>query len=356
VEEHWVTTEDGYILGLHRIPASNKSAPAILLHHGLTSSSSEWIFGPPSKSLGYVLADAGYDVWMGNTRGNSYSRNHTTLDPCSTTECAAFWDFGWHEAGLYDVTAGIDYILNTTGHTQIDYIGHSMGCSEYLVMLTMRPEYNEKVRLGILLAPPAFMEHGSNPIFAISQWAGGIDILYHLFGRYEFLPHMEIISILGHLYCSDEHPLNQYFCYNIAFILLGFTPGQLNETMLPTYLDHIPEGTSTRPFTHYAQLHLSGNFEAYDFGPEGNLAHYQQPTAPVYNLSNVVAPTAIFKGDNDDLVDLEDINKLVGLLPNVVFDHLVEKEGWTHLDYVLAMDADTLVYSYVLDLLKNIYV
>jgi len=28
--------------------------------------------------------------------------------------------------------------------------------------------------------------------------------------------------------------------------------------MIPTYLDHIPEGTSTRTFTHYAQLFLSG--------------------------------------------------------------------------------------------------
>merc|ERR1719430_1633951 len=50
VEEHYVTTEDGYILGLHRIPASSDSAPVVYLQHGLTSSSSSWTFGPPSKS------------------------------------------------------------------------------------------------------------------------------------------------------------------------------------------------------------------------------------------------------------------------------------------------------------------
>ena len=27
------------------------------------------------------------------------------------------------------------------------------------------------------------------------------------------------------------------------------------DSQIPSYLDHIPEGTSTRPFVHFAQLH-----------------------------------------------------------------------------------------------------
>ena len=30
------------------------------------------------------------------------------------------------------------------------------------------------------------------------------------------------------------------------------------DSQIPSYLDHIPEGTSTRPFVHFAQLHKSG--------------------------------------------------------------------------------------------------
>jgi len=359
VEEHWVTTTDGYILGVHRIPHGRNDLhpgaprPIVYMQHCLTCSSAIWAFGPPTKSLGYILADAGYDVWMGNSRGNSYSRNHTTLEPCSTEKCHDFWQFGWDEGGLYDVTAGIDYALNYTDQKDVYYVGHSMGCTQYLVMLSALPEYNEKIRLGSLLAPPAYMSHAPNFIFQIATLADDIQILYHLFGFAEFLPHYDFITWFGHLVCSDDHPYLQTVCMNFGFAFLGFNPGQLNGTMIPTYLDHIPEGTSTRPFVHYAQLYVSGNFEAYDYGELGNWQHYGQATPLDYDLKKVTAPTAIFKADADDLADLVDIDLLVNELPNVVLDHLVDIEGWTHADYIVAMDADTLVYDYVLDLIKN---
>merc|ERR1719427_644011 len=193
VEEHWVTTEDGYILGLHRIPhgrndKASEGRPVAYLQHALITSSALWTFGPPNKSLGFILADQGYDVWMGNSRGNPYSRNHTYLETCSDFRCAEFWDFDWHEGGLYDVTAGIDYALEHTKQDSVYYAGHSMGTTQYFVMLSQRPEYNTKIKVGAMMAPPVYMTHANNPIFIISQLGGGIEYLYHLFGMYEFLP------------------------------------------------------------------------------------------------------------------------------------------------------------------------
>lgn len=130
VEVHHVVTEDGYILGMHRIP---QKGPPVFLAHGLTSSSAQWVFGPPEKSLGYMLADAGFDVWMGNTRGNVYSKNHLVYDSCSS--CPEFWSFGFDDSGVKDYSAEIDHILENTGYEKIHFVGHSMGGTQYVVSM-----------------------------------------------------------------------------------------------------------------------------------------------------------------------------------------------------------------------------
>ena len=52
-------------------------------------------------------------------RGNSYSRNHTTLSP----DDPAFWQFGFEESAVIDYPEAIDFILEKTGHEDLFFIG-----------------------------------------------------------------------------------------------------------------------------------------------------------------------------------------------------------------------------------------
>jgi lysosomal acid lipase/cholesteryl ester hydrolase len=81
-EEHTAITEDGYILKIHRIPYHNSDStphekrPVVLMQHGLGGDSSNWIINEPLMAPAFVLVNEGYDVWLGNNRGNHYSLKH----------------------------------------------------------------------------------------------------------------------------------------------------------------------------------------------------------------------------------------------------------------------------------------
>ncbi len=61
VEVHHVTTQDGYILELHRIPTSPKSQltgpgrRAVFLQHGIFASDFVWVTAKTENALGIVL-------------------------------------------------------------------------------------------------------------------------------------------------------------------------------------------------------------------------------------------------------------------------------------------------------------
>jgi hypothetical protein len=94
IETHEVVTDDGYILTLHRIPhgreKSDHRGTPVLFMHGFMQSATDFVDLGPGNALSFLLADRGYDIWLGNARGSTWGRKHKILNP---DKDAAFWDY-----------------------------------------------------------------------------------------------------------------------------------------------------------------------------------------------------------------------------------------------------------------------
>jgi len=344
-------------LNLHRIPKGKTISigprQPVFIMHGLLCSSADWVIAGPGLGLAYILADRGYDVWLGNARGNSYSRNHTYLSPDTDPDRAKFWDFSWNEIGYYDLPAMIDYVLETTGMPDTFYIGHSQGTTSFYVMASERPEYNAKIRAHFSLAPIAFMDHMTSPVLQfLAFFEGPLESLLNLIGVYEFLPTEGFISQMAEGLCQDGD-ITQVLCTNILFVICGFNKDKMNTTLLPIIMGHTPAGSSTKQMLHYAQEIRSGYFRKYDYGFSGNLEHYGENVPPNYNLGAITAPVYLFYSHNDWLAAEKDVLRLYDKLPNCLGKFLVADDKWNHLDYLWGIDVDTLVYNKVVSLMAR---
>jgi len=98
-EKHEYTTEDGYINSVMRIPgptgysSNNDGAkrPVVIYQHGLIDSGIG-IIADGEDSLGIKLVNLGYDLWMNNARGSTYSKDHMYCDKIPCTLPTSYWD------------------------------------------------------------------------------------------------------------------------------------------------------------------------------------------------------------------------------------------------------------------------
>jgi len=131
---------------------------SFFLMHGLLDASTTWVINGPEQGLGFILADAGFDVWMGNSRGNVYSRRNINYPP----DEPEFWAFSFDEMAKYDLPAVFPYITKETGQSSFSYVGHSQGTSQFFAAISSIPSLATYINLFIGLAPVAYFGNNDN--------------------------------------------------------------------------------------------------------------------------------------------------------------------------------------------------
>eukprot|EP00092_Neocalanus_flemingeri_P040999 GFUD01044642.1.p1 GENE.GFUD01044642.1~~GFUD01044642.1.p1 ORF type:complete len:482 (+),score=83.26 GFUD01044642.1:272-1717(+) len=336
VETHAITTQDGYILDMHRIPSTGKP---VLLMHGMLCNSYCWVTSD-TNSLAFLLSDAGYDVWLGNFRGTKYSRKHETLDPDKDLE---FWRFTMHEMGDKDLSAMISNVISISGKPSLSYIGHSMGTTCFLILASTKPWLVEKVNLAILMAPVVELHNSANlvlylaPLHKLYRW------IVETVGILEILPASLLIEKLT--WDAIGHQ-----CLKLK--LRGPNLSKEDDTMLKRICHHARTSrTSIYTILHYAQNITNQYFHAYDwYDKVENFKRYGCEEPPIYDISQVSVPSAIFWSSNDTLSSKEDMERIVSELPNIVS---CKEVNIGHLDYLWGANVKGDLYYDLLDLLAR---
>lgn len=122
--------------------------------------------------------------------------------------------------------------------------------------------------------------------------------------------------------------------------------------MLPVILGHTPAGSSVRQLAHYGQGVEDKRFRRYDFGTVRNLRIYGRRNPPAYNLSKVTAPVFLHYSDNDLFANVNDVKALFRDLGAPIGLFRVADARFTHIDFTWGIDAKTLVYDRVINLMR----
>ncbi|EEB09578.2 triglyceride lipase-cholesterol esterase [Schizosaccharomyces japonicus yFS275] len=345
-EEHLVRTEDNFVLCLHHIVnpklrnTSGKHRGVVYFQHGLMTNSELWVaVDKASNCLPFALVDRGYDVWLGNNRGNKYSRKHVRYSPNDEE----FWDFCIDDMAMFDIPNSINYILSATKEKSLSYVGFSQGTAQAFAALSINPTLNEKINLFVALAP-AFTPKGFSNELLDYLVKVNPKIMFRLFGRGCLLPSVTFWQNICYppIYMKIvDISLKMLFDWNLANIT--------QEQKICGYA-HLYSFSSVKSCVHWLQIMQNSRFQLYDDDLKViggyDSRHYHVAHFPTRNIK---CPITVVWGKEDTLVDME---IMLAALPPQSKDFGID--GYEHLDMLWAKDVKEKVFPIVFSSLEEL--
>ena len=338
IESRVLKTEDDYILTLHRItrPGNEvkKNGKVVYLHHGLLMSSEVWItMLEKEQNLPFVLYDLGYDVWLGNNRGNKYSRKHLKWEVTSDK----FWNFSLDEYSLFDIPNTIDYILDITEKKTLIYVGFSQGTAQAFASASIKKSLNQKLE-KIIAISPATTPHGLTSSFFDIFSKSSPTIMYLIFARKALLPSVFFWQRI--IYPPFFNTIIDYSNY----LLFNWKSENITNIQKLASYAHLYLSTSVKTVVHWFQVMAAKNFQMYD---TSDLMNQLSPVS--YPFKTIQVPIYLIYGTQDSLVD---INVMEKQLPEGL-TKAYAIENHEHLDNLWGSDCADTVIKYVVKFVQE---
>lgn len=362
-----VTTKDGYVLTLERIPRRD-SRKVVLLQHGILDSSIGWVSNGVVGSQAFAAYDQGFDVWLGNMRGY-VSREHVD----KKISAQEYWRYSVNEHGMFDIGAMVRCIHETklrelreeeVGEEekkessdaeqpyQLSAVAHSLGGAAVMLYLATQCMKEEPHRFSrvILLSPAGF--HEKTPVlFAfLRAIVPIIDPFMERFAPGFFIPTRGLRLLFNKLAQDFQNlPAVRALVQVVisSFFVGGDSSDWVGALRQPHYNMYDMPGLSYRVMKHMSQMKGAKRFIMYDYGSERkNMAVYGQPQ-PIdigahYHLIDI--PVDVVMGRKDNLIPTSMVKKHYQILKAAGRPSSIKEFEYAHLDFTFAQQQDLLAY------------
>ncbi|KAH9297729.1 hypothetical protein KI387_029411, partial [Taxus chinensis] len=340
--EYSIGTSDGFRLGVQRLRIPSSPKGPVLLIHGVLSGGDSWVLNPPDESPAFILADAGYDVWIGNTRTTTFSYGHEFL----TENDEAYWDWSVDELAAIDLPAMVHLVNNITKRN-MHFIGFSQGTQAALAALSDGNMGNMVEKMA-LLAPVAYVSHTYTPI-GVAAVVLHLDKVFEDLGLHSFSTKTKAGKQYVDMICAAAN-MRCFEGLTDAFTGINCC---INNSRRAFYEKYETQTTSTKNLVHLAQMYRANKFQKYDYGWLKNLIKYGSINPPIYDLSKVPKQKLFLAaGEKDALANALDVERLKIELGGQGFQYLY-KPTYAHLDFILAYNCKEEVYDHVVSFFEN---
>ncbi|XP_059645150.1 uncharacterized protein LOC132286780 [Cornus florida] len=358
-----VTTADGYVLLLERIPRRD-TRKVVYLQHGIMDSSMGWVSNGIVGSPAFAAFDQGYDVFLGNLRG-LVSREHIDKNMSSRQ----YWRYSINEHGSEDIPAIIEKIhevktselkssqsdleeeISNDQPYKLCAICHSLGGAAILMyVITQRIEEKPHRLSRLILLSPAGFHDDSSFAFTVVEylflWLA--PILAPLFPGF-YIPTRFFRMLLNKL-ARDFHnypAVGGLVQTLMSYFVGGDSSNWVGVLGLPHYNMNDMPGVSFHVALHLAQMKRAGKFIMFDYGSAAANMDVYGSTEPLdlgeyYGLIDV--PIDLVAGQKDKVIRPSMVRKHYKLMRDSGVEVSYNEFEYAHLDFTFSHREELLAY------------